>query len=277
MPAARRLGLDHTTVARRLTTLETAIGARLVDRSFRGARLTDAGSALLEHAEHMEAEALAAAAALGGGDQRPSGVVRLATPEAFGVWLVAPAVNELQARYPGIQLELIPQSRTVSLSKRDADLAVTLSRPPQGRLFAQKLVDYELGLFTSQAYLDANGPIDSLEALKSHPLVWYIDEMIDMPELRYMDQIIARPRIAFRSPSIVAQEAAVAGGLGLGVLHVFSASRQPGLVRVMADTVSIRRTYWLAVHADLRRLARIRAVHDFLLDLVKTSRNQFQA
>ena len=275
MPAARRLGLDHTTVARRLTALETAIGARLVDRSPRGARLTDAGAGLVVHAEHIEAEALAAGAALSGADQRPSGVVRLATPEAFGAWLVAPAVKDLYARYPEIQLELIPESRTISLSKRDADLAVTLSRPPQGRLYAQKLVDYELGLYASRTYLDAHGPVENPEALKSHPLVWYIDEMIDIPELRYMDQVVARPRTAFRSSSIVAQQTAVASGLGLGILHVFSAEQQSELVRVMPDSVSIRRSYWLAVHADQRRLPRIRAVVDFLLELVKSNRERF--
>jgi len=275
MPAARRLGLDHTTVARRLTALEAAIGARLVDRSPRGASLTDAGEALVQHAEHIEAEALAAAAALGGADQRPSGVVRLATPEAFGAWLVAPAVKELYARHPEIQLELVPESRTVSLTKRDADLAVTLSRPPQGRHFAQKLVDYELGLYASRTYLDAHGSIDSLDALRAHPLVWYIDEMIAMPELRYIDQVAPRSKTAFRSSSIVAQQTAVASGLGFGILHVFSASQAPELVRVMADAVSIKRSYWLAVHADQRRLPRIRAVVDFLLDLVTAHRERF--
>jgi DNA-binding transcriptional LysR family regulator len=276
LPAARRLGLDHTTVARRLSGLEAAIGARLVDRSPRGTSLTDAGTALVDHAEHIEAAALAASATLSGGDQRPSGVVRLATPEAFGAWLVAPAVTDFHALYPDIQLELIPESRSVSLSKRDADLAVTLSRPSQDRLFAQKLADYELGLYASRAYLDIHGPVDDLDALRGHPLVSYIDEMIDIPELRYLDQVIARPRIAFRSSSIVAQQTAIASGLGLGLLHRFSAQYQPNLIRVLTDTVCIKRSYWLAVHSDQRRLPRIRAVAEFLQALVLKAQKDFQ-
>ncbi|MDR3513547.1 MAG: LysR family transcriptional regulator [Caulobacteraceae bacterium] len=269
LPAARRLGLDHTTVARRISTLEEAVGARLVDRSPRGARLTDAGAGMIEHAERMEAEAVVAGSAWKGADQQASGVVRLATPEAFGAWLVAPAVRAFHDQYPEIQLELVPESRLISLSKRDADLAVMLSRPPQGRLFAQRLIDYELGLFASRAYLEETGAVDSLDALKGRPLVGYIDEMIDIPELRYVDQFANGSKTVFRSTSITAQQIAVSAGLGLGVLHVFAAEQNPQLIRVMAERISIKRSYWLAMHPDQRRLPRVRAVADFLRGLTR--------
>jgi DNA-binding transcriptional LysR family regulator len=275
MPAARKLGVDHTTVARRLTALENAVGARLVDRSPRGVRLTDAGATLTEHAERIEGETLAAGLRLNGADQKPSGVVRLATPEAFGVWLVAPFVKTFHRRYPDIQLELAPKSQAVSLSKRDADIAITLSRPVQGRLYSRKLVDYRLGLYASRAYLEAVGPIEDMERLRDVCAVSYIDDLIDLPELRYLDQISPQPRTIFRSNSIVAQQAAVAAGLGVGLLHIFSAGKDPGLVRVLADSIAIERGYWLAVHADQRHLPRIRAVVDFLQDIVREHRGRF--
>jgi DNA-binding transcriptional LysR family regulator len=273
--AARRLGLDHTTVARRLTTLETALSARLVHRSPRGAKLTDAGLRLLEHAEKIEAEALAAGADLGAGDQDLSGAVRLATPEAFGAWLVAPNVKMLHTAHPNIQLELVPEARAVNLSKREADIAVGLTRPSHGRLYAQKLGAYRLGLYASQAYLDSAPPIIDLDSVKDHPLVWYIDELVDIPELRYLDQITTSARTVFRSSSIAAQQAAVASGLGLGVLHIFAAEQDPRLVRLLPQTVSIERDYWLILHEDQRHLPRVRAVATFLQDLVRQERARF--
>jgi len=267
LSAARRLGIDHTTVARRLSALEAAVGARLVDRSPRGARLTDAGLKLLQHAERIEAEALAAGAGLGAADHQPAGAVRLATPEAFGAWLVAPQAKALHERHPGIQLELVPEARAVNLSKREADIAVTLARPARGRLYSRKLTDYRLGLYASRSYLERAGPITVPSALKDHPLAWYIDDLIDIPELRFLDQIVEGARPVFRSSSIAAQQAAVASGLGLGVLHVFAAEQVPELVRVLPDAVEIRRSYWLVLHADQRHLPRIRVVADFLAAL----------
>lgn len=270
--AGRRLGLDHTTVARRLSALEAAAGALLMHRSPRGSRLTEAGVALLEHAERMEAEVIAAAAHLGSGDQSLSGAVRLATPEAFGAWLVAPAMRTFHERHPGIQLELTPEARAVSLSKREADIAVTLARPPRGRLFAQKLTDYRLGLYASRDYLEGAKPIADLADIREHPLVWYIDELIDFPELRFLDQVLTGVSPAFRSSSITAQQAAVAGGLGLGILHVFAAAQDARLQRVLPKAVGVERSYWTVMHADQRRLPRIRAVADFLQDLVRDQR-----
>jgi DNA-binding transcriptional LysR family regulator len=273
--AARRLGIDHTTVARRLTALETALGARLVHRSPRGAKLTDAGVGLLEHAERIEGETLSAGARLGASDHQLSGTVRLATPEAFGAWLVAPNVKMLHAAHPNIQLELVPEARAVNLSKREADIAVGLTRPAHGRLYAQKLGAYRLGLYASRAYLDSVPAITDLDGVKDHPLVWYIDELLDIPELRYLDQITTSARTVFRSSSITAQQAAVASGLGLGVLHVFAAEQDPRLVRLLPETVSIERDYWLVQHEDQRHLPRVRAVATFLQDLVRQERARF--
>lgn len=267
--AARRLGLDHTTVARRLTSLETRLGAQLVERSPRGARLTETGRALLERAERMEAEALAAGAEVGAIRADVSGSVRLATPEAFGAWLVAPNVHRLHRAHPTLQVELVPEARRVSLTKREADLAVTLARPPQGRLVARKLADYRLGLYAARSYLEAEGPVADLRELPSRPLVWYIDELIDVPELRFFDEVAAGARTVFRSSSIAAQQAAVASGLGFGLLHVFAAGQDPRLVRVLPEQVDVERSYWLVMHPEERTLPRIRVVADFLQEVVR--------
>jgi DNA-binding transcriptional LysR family regulator len=268
MAAAKRLRIDQTTVARRLSALEAAFGARLVDRSPRGVSLTAQGAELVEHVERMEAEALAAGEQLGRVGSGVSGVVRLATPEAFGAHVVAPAAARLHDRHPGIQLELVPAARSVNLARREADIAIGLSRPEHGRLVSRKLANYRLGLYASHDYLSKAGEPLRLDDLKDRPLVWYIDELIDMPELRYVDQMAEGARTAFRSSSIAAQHAAVASGLGLGILHAFPADRDGRLKRVLPEALALTRSYWLTVHADVQRVARVRAVIDFIRELV---------
>lgn len=271
--AGRRLGLDHSTVARRLSNLEAAVGSRLFDRGPRGVQLTEAGQKLLDHAERIEGEMAAATETLGGGDARVTGAVRLATPEAFGTYLVAPQIHRLHRAHPELRLELAPESRMVSLANRDADVAVLLNRPASGPVVARHLIDYRLGLYASRAYLDAQGPVTA-DRLSDHPFAWYIDARIDIPELRFLSEVSADATPVFRSTSIAAQHAAVAGGFGLGVLHLFAAEHDPALVRLLPE-VEIKRSYWLAVHADMQRLPRVRAVMDFIDAVVADRRADF--
>ena len=272
--AARRLGIDHSTVSRRLSALERTLGTRLFDRSPRGLAPTEAAAALIAHAERIESELIAAAESVAGRDIEARGAVRLATPEVFGTYLVAPHVADLHVRHPHLTLELAPESRSISLSKREADIAVTLRSPPGGRLVARKLTDYRLGLYASHAYLDAHGPIGSVSQLGDHPLVSYIDELLDHPELNALEQVRPGAQTAFRSSSSAAQQAAVAAGLGLGTLHLLAAERDDRLVRVLGPAIEIRRSYWLVLHTDMQRTPRVRAVVDFLASVVDAMREQ---
>lgn len=272
--AARRLGVDHSTVSRRLSALESALGTRLFDRSPRGLAPTEAAGALIGHAERIESELLAAANSVGGRDVHATGTVRLATPEIFGTYLVAPHISELYARHPHVTLELAPESRSISLSEREADIAVTLRPPPRGRLVVRKLADYRLGLYVSRGYLEQNGPIQSRAEIGGHSFVSYIDGLLDYPEFNALHQIDPGAPTIFRSSSSAAQQAAVAAGLGLGVLHCLSAAQDPQLVRLLPDEMEISRSYWLVLHADLQRTPRVRAVADFLVELIDHMRHR---
>lgn len=265
---ARRAGLDQSTVARRIEKLEETLGERLLHRSPSGVHATDAGEVLAHHAERAELEMNAASSRLEAREGDIAGTVRLATPEAFGTYLVAPALKRFHALHPRLQLELVPQSRAVSLSKREADLAVTLHRPEQGNAIARKLTNYSLGLYASKTYIETAGLIDDLHLVRDHPLTWYIEEMIDVPELRYLHEATEGAATVFRSNSVLAQQAAVAGGLGLGVLHCFAADTDDRLVRVLPSAFNLTRSYWLVCHRGDQRAPRIRAVADFLTSLV---------
>jgi DNA-binding transcriptional LysR family regulator len=270
--AGQALGINHTTVARRLTALEEALGATLFDRTSRGMAMTAAGGLVLDHAERVEREVETAAAALSGRAETIAGEVRLATPEAFGTYIIAPNIADFHARYPEILLELMPDSRAVSLANREADIAITVDRPPRGKLVVRKLCDYHLGLYASVEYLKRHPPIRTAQDVAAQPFVTYIEQMIDMRGLRYLSEVAGEARPIFRSSSIVAQQAAVASGVGLGLLHRFSADNQPGLVRILPDDVAITRSYWLVLRPEHQKSPRTRAVIAFVDEVLERYR-----
>lgn len=273
LAASRRAGVDHSTVARRMSALERILETRLFDRSPRGVAPTQAAFALLPHAERVESELLAAMTGLAGLDGHVDGTVRLATPEAFAAHLVAPFIIDLRERHPGLLLELASESRAASLSKREADIAVMLKPPPRGRLVTRKLTDYRLGVYAARSYLDRHGAPESRADLMRHSFVSYIEELAGFPEMIALDQMLPGVPIGFRASSSAAQHAAVVAGMGLGVLHVFAAGGDDRLVRLLPQDVEAWRSYWLVMHADMQRLPRVRAVTAFLDDMARTMRD----
>lgn len=270
--AARRLGADHATVSRRISALETALEAKLFERRPQGYALTAHGERLLAKAEAMETEALAIQSDIGGADMALAGTVRIGAPDGFGATFLAPRLPLLADAYPGLELQLIAMPRLLSLSKREADLAITLAPPKEGKVVARKLCDYRLGLYASRGYLDARPPIRAPEDLFHHRIVGYIDDLIFTPELDYLDEVAKGLRAHVQSSSVVAQMNAVVAGAGVGVIHHFMAEGDERLVPVLPEQVSITRSFWLLLHADLKDVARIRAIVDFLVRETKAAR-----
>lgn len=270
--AARRLGADHATVSRRITSLEESLKAKLFERRPQGYALTGHGEQLLAKAESMETEALAIQSEIGGADMALSGTVRIGAPDGFGSTFLASRFAGLAKAYPGLELQLIAMPRLLSLSKREADVAITLAPPKEGKVVARKLCDYRLGLYAAQDYLDVNPPITAAEDLFGHRIVGYIDDLIFTPELDYLDEVAKGLRAHIQSSSVLAQMNAVAAGAGIGVIHHFMAVDEPRLVPVLPESVSITRSFWLLVHADLKDVARVRAVVDFIVRESKANR-----
>jgi len=273
--AAQKLGLDHTTLGRRIAGLETALGARLFDRSPHGYALTGHGEQLLPTAEGIESLVLTAASDLGEADQSLSGTVRLAAPEGFGSYVLAPLMTTVAERHPELEIQLVAIPGLVSLSKREADIAVTLSPPREGRLAVRKLTDYRLGLYGAPAYLDARPPITARADLTGQRFIGYIGDLLYAPELDYMHAPDVDIRVGLQSSNLIAQLQACLAGAGLCVLPAFIAASTPGLVRVLPDHVQLNLSLWLVVHNDLRRLARIRAVMDLIVETVSARRPDF--
>ncbi len=183
LAAARTLGVNHATVGRRISALEEALQTRLVVRRTNGCELTPEGEVFLNAAERMETEMLAAQAHIGRFDAALAGTVRIGAPDGFGVSFLAPRLGALIARHPALKVQLVPVPRAFSLSQREADIAITIERPAEGRLISGKLTDYTLGIYASRAYLAANGAPADIEALKSHRLIGYVEDLLFTPRL----------------------------------------------------------------------------------------------
>ncbi|WP_027487334.1 LysR family transcriptional regulator [Allorhizobium undicola] len=275
LAASRRLGLNHATLSRRLTALEDALKTRLFIRRTHGCEITAEGETFLVSAERMETEMLEAQARLGRTDARVAGTVRIGAPDGFGVFFLAARLGGLLERHPELKVQLVPVPRSFSLSQREADIAVTLQRPDQGRLVSSHLTDYTLALYASRDYLDSYGAPQQVEALKQHRRIGYVEDLIFTPSLNYTNEILRDWNAGFEISSAIGQTEAVRAGAGIGILHAYIARQYPELVRVLPE-LSIRRAYWTTYHESLRDIARIRTVVDYLGESVRAERGVFE-
>ncbi len=273
--AAQALSVEHSTVSRRIAALERALGAKLFDRRPGGFALTAQGELLLRSAEAMETLALGAQGDIAGADMGISGSLRIGAPDGFGSFFLAPLLGAFSALHPGLEIQLLAMPRTFSLSKREADIAISLSRPKEGRLHARKLTDYRLRLYASRDYVARNGPITTPADLPRHPFVGYIDDLIYAPELDYVPLISPDLKARLKSSNLIAQMMATRAGAGVCVLPCFMGDGQADLVPILPQEVSLTRTFYLITHTDMRDLARVRAAADFIAGQVSEAKARF--
>lgn len=271
--AAIRLGVDHTTVARRIAALEEQLNLKLFDRESRAYKLNENGRRLLSHAEKMEAGSLALLDEIvPASTEGPSGIVRLATPEAFGSQFLARHCGSFRNYNPGITLELVAETRSLNFSRRDADAAITLSPPGHGRVVSDKLGDYRLRLYAAPSYLQKHPPIVRLSDLGHHHFIWYVEDLLPVPELQMLDKAIGDPQVIFRTTSVTGQAHAAEAGLGIALLPCYLADRMKGLTPVLPNELTILRDLWLVIHAELHTEPHIERVGSFLKTLVTSER-----
>lgn len=262
--AGRRLRIDHSTVSRHIASLEAAFNVRLFDRREEGFLLTAEGERLFRVAEQMESLMMDVHSDIVGKDLQLTGTVRIGVPDGLGVGFLAPRLASFASQQPGLAIELVAISRIFNLTKREADIAITLTRPAKGRLVASKLLDYTLQLYATRAYLAGHNPIRKVSDLLEQSIVAFIEDLNPISQLNFLDEIHKAIQPCFTSSTIICQSEAILAGAGVGVLPRFMAVKHPELECVLEDQVNIKRTFWLCVHADLRRLTRIRVLCDFI-------------
>lgn len=260
--AGKRLKIDPATVGRRVARLEEATRARLFSKSPQGYALTEAGAQLISHAEAAERATLGAEESLTG----PGGLtgqIRLGAPDGCANYLLPQVLARIADANPGLEVQLVALPRVFNLSKREADMAIGVSRPETGRLTVQKLTDYKLYLAASRGYL-AKHPVAGPDTLHQHRFVGYIPDLIFDKELDYLTEIGAPP-VAFSSNSVSVQLNFLRQGAGLGVVHDFALPAAPELVRVLPDQIHLTRAFWLIRHADDGRVARLSRFAELLI------------
>lgn len=251
--AARSLRLSHATVGRRLAALEEALGQTLVERRPDGYVLTGEGESVRALAEAMDERAQAIRRREGngegggeGGGAGLTGTVRLTMTQALADRFVIPRLGPLRAAHPGLDLEVIADNRTLSLARREADLAIRLARPQRGDLVGRRLATLGYGLYAAPDAPDA--------------LIAYDESMAELPEALWLDRHGGGRRVAFRSNSVQGQLAAAVAGFGIAFLPCLLADGVPGLERRPLPGPPLTREAWLLVHRDRRDVPRVRAV-----------------
>jgi molybdate transport repressor ModE-like protein len=259
--AARRLGIDHSTVFRRLQAAEARLGTALFERLSGGRYVaTAAGERVAASAERMEDEAHALARDLAGRDARLSGSLRVTASETLSYRLLTRHLAAFRKAHPGIALELVIENRLLSLARREADVALRALRPREGDLWGRKLADVAWTIYGAEQYLAANGPAASTADLSRHRIISWPAGASGINAADWLDANIPAECIAYRTASLVNQLVAAREGLGLAALPCYLGDPEPGLRRAIAEPIpELARELWIVTHSDLRRTARIAA------------------
>jgi len=267
--AAGQLGVDQSTVSRRLRVLEKTLGTRLLEKGAEGWELTEVGRAIAERASPIEAALEGVVrAATGATEGEVSGHFRLIAPDGFGAVFVAPALVRLRHQHPGLVIELITATRQLGLHQAGFDLAISIGAPPATRLLTERLCDYRLALYASSEYIETHGRPSNLADVRQHPLIFYVDSMLQVGDLD-IDQYVPGADARVTSTNIFAQLEATRSGGGIGLLPQFMAVREPSLVELTETGVDVHLPITLAVRregAGRRAVQEVRrALHEEVL------------
>lgn len=260
--AARVLGVDQATVGRRITALEKSLSATLFLRTSEGYALTAVGEAALKAVEKMEHSALEMQRQIQGLDDRLTGIVRVSTTDSMAIDFLIPAIARLHAQHPDVRVQLDASTQILSLSKREADIAVRNTRPDNPDLIARRIARWPVGLFASRDYVDTHDVPAPGSAFEGHDLVVYQPYLQNNKDITLVSEPLGRGRIVSSLSSSLLVRRAIAAGIGLGEIPVYMGERD-GLVRLWPErTRPVPYDIWLVTHADLRHTARVRVVID---------------
>lgn len=263
--AARALKSTQSTVGRRLEALHERTGSKLLQKSPQGYVLTPTGERVLANVERMEVEALAVERTIMGDDARLEGDVRITSVEAFAAHILAPSLPSLLNRFPGLSVEIDVDTRALSLSRREADIAVRLAAFEQHETVVRKSGTMAFGLYAAPSYLERHDPPE-FDGCPGQTILTLQDTLMHTPEAQWLSGIAHAAKIALKSNSREAQLQAAAAGLGLACLPRYLADPRNDLIRLTTPSAPPSRDIWVGVHRDTRQSPRIRVVLDHLAE-----------
>jgi DNA-binding transcriptional LysR family regulator len=262
--AARELGVEHTTVGRRLGALERALGARLFTRGPSGLVLTEAGNAIHQSAAAIAEQVATIERRIGGVDSRIHGVVRLTIPESVGSYFVDWA-RELRNRHPGIMIDLISNDEPLDVRNGDADIAVRFCEVKDPDVVTRTLGSGGWSLYASSEYVTRKGLPHNFNDLAGHEVIGYDDGMSDIIGARWLREHAGGATFVMQANGTATVTSAVVAGLGIAPLPCIIGNREPGLVRLSPEVLGACQIN-LVVHPELSQIARIRKTIDCLVE-----------
>jgi DNA-binding transcriptional LysR family regulator len=259
--AAKRLKVDHSTVSRRIERLESLLSLKLLDRTRKGIAVRPEAQALLAHIKQMDVHASALEDSVGGTEAAQT--VRIATMEGIASCYLAKCLASLPRFAPNVRLELVSIPQTVDLSRKEADIFLSFFDPKTRGLNSALYGRFSLFLYCSPEYIRRHGIPRSREDLQDHVFVGYIDDLLAIHAVRWLDELIPEPEMSFTSNSVLAQCNAAVSGLGIVLLPTFVAAGIAGLQRILPES-SVQREVWVSVRIEQSHLRRITSVTRFL-------------
>jgi DNA-binding transcriptional LysR family regulator len=270
--AAQALGVNQSTVQRRIADLEGHIGRRLVERHLGGYRLTELGGELRAAAEDVEAAVATFERRLAACDKGFTGAVRLTCGSSVADRLRrTPLIDAFHARHPGLRVELLISDRSFDLSKGEADIAIRVGEPSDNSLVCRKIADVSWSVYASRAYVERHGRPETLEDLQGHLIVDCDGSIANYPGARWMRSVAPHAAVATRSDHWQGLLLAVKAGAGLAALPHFQGDCESELVRVI-DDIGLVLPFHLLLHRDMQHTPRVRAFADFVASEIKSFR-----
>lgn len=255
--AARALGVTHTTVARRMTSLEAEFGRPLMRRKNGRIEMTGTGREIVQIAKSMEEPAQRIARTKAGLNPDIAGPIRITATSAIGQFLIMPAVASMRVAYPLLEAELVLTPESLSLARREADVALRLGRPTRGELIARKLTNITYFRYASQHYLESRSSAD-------HGFIGYLDPQDGSPEVHASKGLYGDDQVVMRTNDLLARVAAVRAGIGIGLLPRYTVRGDASLVALDRRPILVREL-WLVTHRDMRNVPRVKACVEHLM------------
>jgi DNA-binding transcriptional LysR family regulator len=271
--AARTLDVNHSTVFRRISQAEEKLGVRLFNRQREGYTPTPSGDAMIAVAQDMERDILALERRLAGEDLRPAGTVRLATTDTL-LPLLLQLVPQLAGEYPDIRLELVAATQMANLTRRDADLALRATTSPEAHLVGRKLAPIAFAVYAAKEYI---ARADSANLEGAHAWIGLDETLAHTAAYRWLETHAPPARTRLIMSSLSGVLLAARAGNGLALLPCYMADSDSDLVRCSPVLPEVSSALWLLVHSDLRKVARVRAVMDFLAREITSRISSFSA
>ena len=263
--AAKALGLNKSTVSRRIAAIEGELGVALLQRGPNGYEFTPAGEAATAAAEQLERVVNELAAAVGGADRTAKGTVRVTVPAWFAQYLIIPALTQFREAHPGLDLHLITTDEVVDLTRREVDIGIRNVRPTQQSLIVRKWGVIAFAMYASREYVERHGTPSDRTDFADHHLIAYRDAVAYVSAYRWTNSL--SDHVSLRATDATSMLDAVAAGLGIGVLPCFLAANAEGVVCLETVGPPEPEVIWLVTHPDTLEIQRVRVVTAWLAQL----------